>query len=304
MKHFMDTKSHNWREAGLARQISARAVKRARLEFVVLFPALAGVLLVYRYRQDLFGVDMPVRLATVIALVILGWSFARDVGRAAGPDVDLAHDAFPYMTVHEGEVAGVPARLCRISFTGELSYELHVSPLHPAHVWEAVMAAGAPFDITPYGTEAMHVLRAEKGYVIVGQDTDGQQTPDDLGLSWIVNTGKGDFVGKRSLVRSDVVRPDRKHLVGLFPADPDLVLAEGTQLLDGSQIPEPPAHMLGWVTSSYRSEALGRSIALALVERGRGRSGETIHAVMGRSTVPCTIVDPVFYDPEGARRDG
>jgi sarcosine oxidase subunit alpha len=238
------------------------------------------------------------------SVVAVGGPRARDVVRALGTDVDLAHDAFPFMTFRDGSVGGVPARLCRISFTGELSYELHVSPLHATHVWEAVMAAGEQFDITPYGTEAMHVLRAEKGYVIVGQDTDGQQTPDDLGMSWIVNTGKGDFIGKRSLVRSDSVREDRKQLVGLFTEDPALVLMEGTQLLETAEIPEPPAHMLGWVTSSYASVALGRSMALALVERGRARIGEAIHAVVGDATTRCTVVDPVFYDPEGARRDG
>jgi sarcosine oxidase subunit alpha len=238
------------------------------------------------------------------SVVAVGGPRAREVVSAAGTDVELAPDAFPFMTFREGQVAGVPARICRISFTGDLSYELHVSPLHAVSVWEAVMAAGEPFGITAYGTEAMHVLRAEKGFIIVGQDTDGQQTPDDLGMSWIVNTGKGDFVGKRSLVRSDVIRSDRKQLVGVFTDDRAHVLPEGTQLLDTPEIPEPPAHMLGWVTSSYRSGAVGRSIALALVERGRARVGDPVYAVIGRATVPCTIVDPVFYDPEGARRDG
>jgi sarcosine oxidase subunit alpha len=171
-------------------------------------------------------------------------------------------------------------------------------------VWDAVLAAGEPFGITPYGTEAMHVLRAEKGFVIVGQETDGTQTPDDLGMSWIVNTGKGDFIGKRSLVRSDLLREDRQQLVGLLTADAEHVLMEGTQLIDHEEIAEPPAHMLGWVTSSYRSEALGRSIALALVERGRARTGEMIHAVVGPTTIPCEVTGSVFYDSEGARRDG
>jgi sarcosine oxidase subunit alpha len=238
------------------------------------------------------------------AVVAVGGPHARDVVRALDTDIDLANDAFPFMTFRDGLVAAVPARVCRISFTGDLSYELHVSPFHAASLWEAVMAAGEPYDITPYGTEAMHVLRAEKGFVIVGQDTDGQQTPDDLGMSWIVNTGKGDFIGKRSLVRSDTVREDREQLVGLFAQDPAHVLVEGTQLLETAEIPEPPAHMLGWVTSSYASVALGRSIALALVERGRSRLGDTIHAVIANATVPCTVVDPVFFDPEGARRDG
>jgi sarcosine oxidase subunit alpha len=238
------------------------------------------------------------------SVVAVGGPRAREVVAAAGTEVDLSNDAFGFMTWREGTVAGVPARICRISFTGELSYELHVSPWHAQHVWDAVMAVGEPFRITPYGTEAMHVLRAEKGYVIVGQETDGTQTPEDLGMSWIVNPGKGDFVGKRSLVRSDLLREDRQQLVGLLTADPEHVLVEGTQLIDDAEIPEPPAHMLGWVTSSYRSEALGRSIALALLERGRTRVGDTIHAVVGPTTIPCEVTGSVFYDQEGARRDG
>ncbi len=238
------------------------------------------------------------------SVVAVGGPRAREVVAACGTDADLANDAFRFMTFRDATVAGVPARIGRISFTGELSYELHVSPWHAEHVWDAVMAAGQPFGITPYGTEAMHVLRAEKGYVIVGQETDGTQTPDDLGMAWIVNTGKGDFVGKRSLVRSDMLRDDRKQLVGIMTDDPARVLPEGTQLIAGATIPEPPAHMLGWVTSSYRSEALGRSIALALVEGGRGRIGDEIAAVIGNATVPCRVADPVFYDPEGTRRDG
>jgi sarcosine oxidase subunit alpha len=238
------------------------------------------------------------------SVVAVGGPNARRVLTAAGTTVDLGNDAFPFMTFREGSVAGVPVRLCRVSFTGDLSYEIHVSPWHALHVWDAVMTAGRPFDITPYGTEAMHVLRAEKGFVIVGQETDGTQTPDDLGMSWIVNTGKGDFVGKRSLVRNDTLRDDRKQLVGLLADDPTFVLPEGTQLLADPAIPQPPAHMLGWVTSSYASQAAGRSIALALVERGRERRGSTIYAELDGETTPVTVTEPVFFDPAGARRDG
>jgi sarcosine oxidase, subunit alpha len=238
------------------------------------------------------------------SVVAVGGPNARRVLTATGTTVDLANEAFPFMTLREGSVAGVPARICRVSFTGDLSFEVHVSPWHALHIWESVMAAGEPFDITAYGTEAMHVLRAEKGFVIVGQDTDGTQTPDDLGMSWIVNVGKGDFIGKRSLVRSDNLREDRKQLVGLLTEDPSSVLPEGTQLLAEAAIPAPPAHMLGWVTSSYASGAAGRSIALALVERGRSLRGSTIYAAVDGETMPVVITDPVFYDPEGARRDG
>ena len=238
------------------------------------------------------------------SVVAVGGPLARDVVATVGTDIDLGNRVFGFMRLRNGHVAGVPVRMCRISFTGELSYELHVSPWHAQHVWESVMAAGEPFGITPYGTEAMHVLRAEKGYVIVGQDTDGTQTPEDLGMGWIVNPGKGDFVGKRSLVRSDTVRDDRKHLVGLLTEEPGVVLAEGAQIVATAESPQAPVDMLGWVTSSYASAAMGRSIALALVEGGRARRGGGVHAVLGDRTMPCTVTDPIFYDPEGARRDG
>jgi sarcosine oxidase subunit alpha len=238
------------------------------------------------------------------AVAAVGGPSARDVLTAAGTDLDLTNAAFPFMTFREGTVAGVPARVCRVSFTGELSYEVHVDGRLGLHVWEALASAGSPSGITPYGTEAMHVLRAEKGYVIVGQETDGTQTPDDLGMAWIVNPSKGDFIGKRSLVRSDVVRPDRKQLVGLLPEDADLQLPEGAQVVADAQLPQPPAPMLGFVTSSYRSSALARTFALAVFAGGRAREGAAVYAVVDGQPTPCRVVDPVFVDREGARRDG
>ena len=147
---------------------------------------------------------------------------SRDVLRALAPDLPVEAADFPFMTVREAVVAGVPARVFRISFSGELAYEINVPNWYGHAMWEAVMAAGEPFGITPYGTEAMHVLRAEKGYPIVGQETDGTVTPIDLGMDWIVSKQKS-FVGKRSLSRSDTARPDRKQLVGLLPDDPSEV---------------------------------------------------------------------------------
>ena len=237
------------------------------------------------------------------AVVAINGPRARDVVSGAGTDVDVAREAFPFMTFRDGHVAGVPARLARVSFSGELAYELHVPAWHGLEVWEAVMAAGEPFGIEPYGTEAMHVLRAEKGYVIVGQDTDGSVTPHDLGMDWIVNLSKGDFVGRRSLRRADVVRPDRKQLVGLVPADGRTLLPEGAQLVleDTGEIPMPLA---GHVTSSYHSPALGRTFALAMLAGGHGMHGRTVYAPLPGATVPCTVTSSVAYDPEGERREG
>lgn len=228
---------------------------------------------------------------------------ARDVLAAVGTDLDLSRRAFPFMTFRDGRVAGVPARVARVSFTGELSFEILVPARYGRHVWEAVMRAGEPSGIAPYGTEAMHVLRAEKGFVIVGQDTDGTVAPEDLGMAWIVSHDKGDFVGRRSLSRADLVRPDRKQLVGLLPEDPEALLPEGAQVVleDTGRIPTP---MAGHVTSSYRSAVLGRTFALALVVRGRELHGRTVFAPLPEGLVAATVTEPVFHDPEGARRDG
>ena len=234
------------------------------------------------------------------AVVAINGPRARDVVAAAGTDVDLSREAFPFMRFRDGHVADVPARIARVSFSGELAYELHVSAWHGPLVWDAVMAAGQAFGIQRYGTEAMHVLRAEKGYVIVGQDTDGSVTPSDLGMDWIVNVSKGDFIGRRSLRRADLVRPDRKQLVGLFA---EVVLPEGAQLVldEAAKIPMPLA---GHVTSSYRSPALGRPFALAMLEGGRGMHGRTVFAPLRERTVACEVTSPAPYDPDGLRRDG
>jgi sarcosine oxidase subunit alpha len=235
------------------------------------------------------------------ATVALAGPGSRAVLAGLAPDLAVDNASFPFMTWRDAEVAGIPARVCRISFSGELAYEINVNAWYGLPLWEAIMATGA---VTPYGTETMHVLRAEKGYPIVGQDTDGTVTPADLGMDWVVSKKKADFVGKRSFARADTSRPDRKHLVGLLPEDPDRLLPEGAHLVEFDRLPEPPVPMLGHVTSSYRSAALGRTFALALVKSGRDRVGERLHVPLGDALVPVTVTHHVLYDPEGARRDG
>ncbi|MGW5480335.1 sarcosine oxidase subunit alpha family protein [Streptomyces sp. NPDC004008] len=232
---------------------------------------------------------------------------SRQVVARLAPELDLSAEAFPFMAFRETTLAsGVPARICRISFSGELAYEINVSAWYGSAVWQQVHEAGEPYDITPYGTETMHVLRAEKGYIIVGQDTDGTVTPQDAGMSWVVSKQK-DFIGKRSYSRADTARTDRKQLVGLLPTDRRTRLREGTQLVapDVPLTPEAgPVPMLGHITSSYHSPALGRPFALALVADGRTRIGETLLAPVGEDLVPVEVTDFVLYDPEGTKRDG
>ncbi|OON72733.1 FAD-dependent oxidoreductase [Streptomyces tsukubensis] len=229
---------------------------------------------------------------------------SREVLASVAPGLDVGNEAFPFMRWREAVVAGVPARICRISFSGELAYEINVVGWHGHPVWEALMAAGEPHGITPYGTETMHVLRAEKGFPLIGQDTDGTVTPHDLGMEWVVSKKKPDFLGKRSFTRQENTRADRKQLVALLPADPEVLLPEGGQVIGTPQIPEPPVPMLGHVTSSYRSAALGRTFALALVRSGRARVGERLYIAYDGTAVPVDVHEPVLYDKEGARRDG
>ncbi|WP_152048416.1 sarcosine oxidase subunit alpha [Aureimonas psammosilenae] len=234
------------------------------------------------------------------SVVALNGPNARKVLEPLVEGIDISAEAFPHMAVGEGRICGVPMRLFRVSFTGELGFEVNVPARYGRALWEAIREAGAQYGIVPYGTETMHVLRAEKGYIIVGQDTDGTLTPDDAGLGWAVGKLKPDFVGKRSLQRVDMLKPNRKHLVGLLTADPKVVLEEGAQITAEADGPLP-RRMIGHVTSSYWSETLGRSIAMAVIEGGKTKQGETIYVPMTDATHAAVIGGCIFYDPENKR---
>ncbi|MYJ94385.1 MAG: sarcosine oxidase subunit alpha family protein [Proteobacteria bacterium] len=226
---------------------------------------------------------------------------SRRVLESLGCDIPLDKERFPFMTVRPAILADMRVTLFRVSFSGELAFEINIDSNFALAMWERVMEAGKAFDIAPYGTETMHVLRAEKGFIIVGQDADGSVTPVDLGMNWLLSKEK-DFLGKRSLQRPDCLREDRKQLVGLLSSDGRTVLAEGTQLV-GETGRSTPAPMCGHVTSSYRSACLGHPFALALVAGGRNRKGETIYAALPEGNpFPVQIVAPAFYDPEGRRQ--
>jgi len=224
---------------------------------------------------------------------------ARKLVASLESDVDWSNEAFPHMAARTGTIMGVPARVFRVSFSGDASYEINVPAHHGMALWKALVAGGA----TPYGTEAMHVLRAEKGFIIVGQETDGTVTPFDVGMGWAVSKKK-DFIGKRSYDRQDTAREDRKHLVGLLPVDKKTVLPEGGQIVDDPD-QETPVTMLGHVTSSYWSPTLNSGFALALLKNGRNRSGDTVHILSLEGEADAArVVDPVFYDKDGGRMRG
>jgi sarcosine oxidase subunit alpha len=254
--------------------------------------------------------DLRVHLASVTeqwAVFPVVGPRSRDVVGEVFTDLDVSNDAFGFMCWRDTVLDGVPVRVARISFSGELAYEVNVNSWYAPAVWERLLAAGEKHGITPYGTETMHVLRAEKGYPIIGQDTDGTLSPHDLGLGWAVSKKKPDFVGKRSFARAENANPLRKQLVGLLPTDSQTLLPEGSQIVefcpDGA-LPAPPVPMLGHVTSSYRSAELARPFALALVKGGRQRVGDVVHVPVGDALVPAEITSSVLVDPEGNRRDG
>ena len=239
----------------------------------------------------------PVSVTEHFAVLAVQGPRARDIIAPMVEGLDL--DAFPHMSVAQCRIAGLPARLFRVSFTGEAGFEINVPAGHGAALWDTVLNAGAAHGMQPYGTEAMHVLRAEKGYVVVGQDTDGTVIPDDLGMGKMVGRGKGDFVGRRSLGLPDLAAADRPQLVGLLTADASVVLEEGAQIIAASATSGRRAD--GHVTSSYASPTLGRSIAMAMLVGGRARMGETVRIAAPIGALAATIVPTVFYDPAGGR---
>lgn len=215
------------------------------------------------------------------------------------PNLDLSEDNLPHMSFKNTTIDNIKCRVMRISFTGEQSYEINIQANYGMSLWEKIMESGKEFNITPYGTETMHLLRAEKGFIIVGQDTDATLTPIDLQMDWIVGKKKYDFIGKRSLYRSDTIRDDRKQLVGLLTDDPKEVLEEGAQIV--ANLNKKPIEMLGHVTSSYYSPNLNKSIALAVVRGGKNMLGKKLFIPMENKNINVTIVDPVFLDKENNR---
>ena len=267
-----------------------------------------GAARVYSWLEEWLQTEWP-EMEVYLTSVTENWATITLVGpnsrKLLGEltdDINLDLKSFPFMTWREGKVAGVPARVFRVSFTGDLSFEINIPARYAISVWTACMTAGEKYAITPFGTEAMHVLRAEKGYIVVGQETDGTVTPGDLGMERMLSKKK-DFIGRRSLARVETLRSDRKQLVGLDTEDPSTVIPIGSQIVATTK-KRPPMDMIGYVTSSYYSPNLKRSVALALVKSGRNRHGERVYLPMENGTISALICNPVFFDPEGERLNG
>ena len=224
---------------------------------------------------------------------------SKNILKKLFPSIEFNDENFPHMSFKNAKLDNVDCRIMRISFTGEHSYEINIDSKYGKSLWEKCMETGKEYNITPYGTETMHLLRAEKGFIIVGQDTDGTMTPIDLQMDWIVSKKKYDFIGKRSLYRSDTMREDRKQLVGLITDDPNEVLEEGAQIVQDEK--KKPIEMLGHVTSSYFSPNLNKSIALAVVRNGKKLKGHKLYVPMKNKTINVTVSDFIFYDKENKR---
>ncbi|MBZ0122803.1 MAG: sarcosine oxidase subunit alpha family protein, partial [Roseovarius sp.] len=218
-------------------------------------------------------------------------------------DDDIGAEALSFMGYKEIAVAGIPARAYRISFAGELSFELAVAAGHGRALWDALMEAGAEFGVMPYGTEAMHVMRAEKGFIMIGDETDGTVIPQDLGLDWAISKKKEDYIGKRAQERTHMTDPNRWKLVGLETLDGG-VLPEGAYATAEGVNANGQRNVQGRVTSTYHSPTLGRGIAMGVVLNGPDRMGEVLEFPRVDGTaMKARIVDQVFYDKDGEKQN-
>lgn len=263
---------------------------------------------VFQHMEDYLQTEWP-DLDVFITSITEQWAAiavqgpnAKKVVEPFVTDIDMSEGAFPHMAVREGFICGVPTRLFRVSFTGEKGFEVNVPAEYAESVWKALYEEGKKYDITPYGTETMHVLRCEVGFIIVGQETDGTATPDDVGLSGLVSKKKSDFVGMRSLSRPDMLLSNRKQLVGILAKDPNEVLEEGAQVVEDPSVPVPMP-MIGHVTSSYYSSNCGRSIAMAMIKGGRDRIGQTVWVTTPKGFTEATISTSVFHTVQGEKVD-
>ena len=228
---------------------------------------------------------------------------ARAVLESTGVGASLAPAAFPFMAMHEMTVAGIPARVARAGYTGELSFEINVPARHGVRLWESLAAAGEPIGLTPIGSEASMVMRCEKGFVSAGFEGDGIVNPFDAGCGWAVDMDKGDFIGRRSLVRDRNAGGVRPNVVGLLPDDPSFIPPDGTPLVPtGAPADAPP--VIGYVSQACHSPNVGRAIALAVLDDGWRQIDERIEIAATDRRAPALVTRPCFVDPRGSRMKG
>ena len=217
--------------------------------------------------------------------------------------MDVSREALPFMGWADGTLGGFACRVYRISFSGELSYEVAVPASHGAAFWAALHSVGAEFGAMPYGTEALHIMRAEKGFLMIGDETDGTIIPQDLGLDWAISKKKTDYLGKRGQERSFLANPDRWKLVGFETLD-GAVIEDGAYIPDHGSNANNQRNVQGRVTSTYHSPTLGRGIAMGLLRQGPARMGEVVEFTkIGGGVTRARVVDPVFYDKEGEKQN-
>jgi sarcosine oxidase subunit alpha len=257
------------------------------------------------YRQmTWFNVQwkMDVDVANVTAAysgINLAGPKSREVIQKLASDIDFSAEAFPYMAARVGKLAGIPVRILRVGFVGELGYEIHVPSSMGEALWDRLMEAGKPFGIVPFGVEAQRILRLEKGHLIVSQDTDGLTGAYAAGLAWAVKLDKGDFAGKPELVWQSE-RDDYHRLVGLQPHDGTVVPPEASQIVEGEK------KIVGRITSSRMSPTLGRSICMGFVAPHLAEPGTTVtvHLPDGER-IPARVMEHhAHFDPEGVRQRG
>ena len=265
--------------------------------------------LVQKHLERLLQIEWP-ELEVYLTAVTSQWTNvcvcgpqARAVLEGAGTGASLATDAFPFMAMREMTVAGIPARVARAGYTGEFSFEINVPARHGVRLWKSLAAAGEPCGLTLVGSEASMVMRCEKGFVSAGFEGDGIVNPFDAGCGWAVDMDKGDFIGRRSLVRDRNVGGVRPNVVGLLPEDPSFVPPDGTPLVPaGAPADSPP--VIGYVSQACHSPNVGRAIALAVLDDGRQRIDERIEIAAIDRRAPALVARPCFVDPAGGRMRG
>lgn len=234
-------------------------------------------------------------------IAIVGPNSRKVIEKLGG--MDVSPEALPFMAWADGNIGGISCRAYRISFSGELSYEIALPANQGLQFWKMLIDAGAEFGAMPYGTECLHVMRAEKGFIMIGDETDGTVIPQDLGLSWAVSKKKDDFLGKRAQQRSFMDNDNRWQLVGLETLDGS-VLEDGAYAIASGKNANGQTNTQGRITSTYYSPTLKKGIAMGLVHNGPSRVGEVISFTkIGTSPVEAKIVSPIFFDPEGEKQN-